>query len=229
MEQQDINTLIEELSLFNMELLANSRIKICNENPTHRYCVVTPNTYEKWISYLKSNRFELFEKGINRLDTWKALLNQPPFIYFKESSSYNRNMPDYNCNIPDNNIISQLIYIKEEDPNKYYFILAAFMIIFQVFGDGNHRTANYFYNKYTGTDISPKKLKAIDNIRRTERYDYYTIKSNPDIMKNVIINQLVEINNLTGGFKKRKPKRSNKTKRRKLNKNRNKNKNTKRR
>ena len=48
-------------------------------------------------------------------------------------------------------------------------------------------------------------------------------------MKNVIINQLVEINNLTGGFKKRKPKRSNKTKRRKLNKNRNKNKNTKRR
>jgi len=138
-------------------------------------------------------------------------------------------MPDYNCNIPDNNIISQLIYIKEEDPNKYYFILAAFMIIFQVFGDGNHRTANYFYNKYTGTDISPKKLKAIDNIRRTERYDYYTIKSNPDIMKNVIIKQLVEINNLTGGFKKRKPKRSNKTKRRKLNKNRNRNKNTKRR
>jgi hypothetical protein len=31
-----------------------------------------------------------------------------------------------------------------------YFVLSSLIILFQIYGDGNHRTASYFYNKYTG-------------------------------------------------------------------------------
>lgn len=188
-----IDSLIEELSLFNMQLLANTRQKICDENPRHSYCVVTPNTYNDWILYLKSNRMVLFDKGINRLDTWKALLNDIPYIYFIGNPSYKTNVPN------DYNVLKQLQKFKDTESDKYYFILAGLMIIMQVFGDGNHRSANYFYNKYTGQNISATQFEAIDKIRRTNKYDYFDLEMNPDIIRKNIIMDLYKISNLTGG------------------------------
>jgi len=38
--------------------------------------------------------------------------------------------------------------------NTRYFVLSALIILFQVYGDGNHRTASYLYNKYTGNTLN---------------------------------------------------------------------------
>jgi hypothetical protein len=35
-----------------------------------------------------------------------------------------------------------------------YFVLSALIVLFQVYGDGNHRTATYFYNKHTGGNLN---------------------------------------------------------------------------
>lgn len=212
MEEQDI---IEDLIKFNIPLLAKTRFKLCDENPRHSYCKpeISPasNTYDNWVSYLDKNRNLLFEKGKERLETLKALLKEPPFLYFIEN-------PDYNVNNPnDTNILKELQIIKETKLDKYYFILASLIIIFQVFSDGNHRTANEFYRIYTGNNISPKQFEEIKNIRYNNRYDYTDLESNPEIIKQ-IISELERIH-LTGGSKRKKSKRTKKTKRRKIIKN----------
>lgn len=38
----------------------------------------------------------------------------------------------------------------EVSSTQSYFVLAGFIIILQLYGDGNHRTAQYLYNKFTG-------------------------------------------------------------------------------
>lgn len=45
--------------------------------------------------------------------------------------------------------------------NIKYFVLSALIILFQVYGDGNHRTASYFYKKHTGCDLN---LELIDGL-----------------------------------------------------------------
>lgn len=214
MEQEDtIDNLIKELTLYNMKLLANTRKKICDEKPTH-ICVVHPNTYENWISYLNSNRNVLFEKGINRLNTWKSLLNERPFIYFIDNPSYKNDVPN------PYNILEELQKLKDTETDNYYFILAGLMIIFQVFGDGNHRTANHFYKIHTGQNISPKQFKAIDELRE-QNYDYSNLQYNPEIIKNKLIKELYKISNLTGGSKKTKRRKYRKKSRKNSKKNKN--------
>ena len=35
-----------------------------------------------------------------------------------------------------------------------YFVLSSLIILFQIYGDGNHRTASYLYNKHTGLTLN---------------------------------------------------------------------------
>lgn len=189
---------IDKIITYNIKLLSKIKVKFCNENPSHPSCVVVPNTYDKWVEYAKTHYEVVFEKGMERLETWKCLLNNQPFLYFKKNPTYSTTEPDYNNSIP------KLKSIKERDEDAYYFILAAFIIILQVFSDGNHRTATYFYNKFTGNVLSELKLKEIDKMRRNNPFDYYNLKQNPNVIRTEIIPKLLEINKLTnGGFKKK--------------------------
>lgn len=206
--------IINNLIAYNITILAQSKVSLCNKEPRHPKCVVSPNTYEDWLLYLKNNRDVVFEKGYNRLYSWRALLNDHPFLYFPDNSTYSKNSPN------DKNVITQLYNLKISDKYKYYFILAACIIIFQVFSDGNHRTAMYFYNKSTGNELTKTQLKAIDNIRRNFPFDYYNLNENPDIIRKDIIPKLLEISDLVGGFKKRKSRKYKNKKRIKLKKSR---------
>ena len=147
-----------------------------------------------------------FSKGYRRLKMWLDLAYKTPPVYIDEN---------------DKQELVKSLNIPYSEAKIY--ALAGLLVIFQVFGDGNHRTANYFYNKYTGQTISPKQFDAIDNMRREFDYDYDELRSNPKIMKNDIISKLLkvyEISNFTGGSKSKRRKYKKKTKRRTIRKNR---------
>ena len=60
------------------------------------------------------------------------------------------------------------------------FCLTALLITYQVFGDGNHRTAYHFYEKHTGYAISERLKQNINDFYRY--HDYTTIKVNSDLI-----------------------------------------------
>jgi len=70
--------------------------------------------------------------------------------------------------------------------NNRYFVLSALIILFQVYGDGNHRTASYLYNKYTGGTLN---LLLIDHLNIE-----FTILNTERI--NSLIEQLIIISDL---------------------------------
>jgi len=51
------------------------------------------------------------------------------------------------------NLLNSIRLISLSNKRKY-FVLSALIILFQVYGDGNHRTASYLYNKYTGGTLN---------------------------------------------------------------------------
>jgi len=51
-------------------------------------------------------------------------------------------------------IFNNNIQLRSIPHKNKYFVLSALIILFQVYGDGNHRTASYFYNKYTGGTLN---------------------------------------------------------------------------
>lgn len=197
---------INDLIIYNKQLLINNYYHLCKTNPSNNLCrKVTENTLDNWKSYLDKNQFS---KGRDRLETWLYLTEESPFIYIKNNSLYKFIPPE------DYQYLTQLKGMKEE---KLYFILAGLMIIFQVFGDGNHRTANYFYNKMVDKNITPKQFDKIDEI--LSNYDYGgNIQRDPLVITD-IISKLLDIQQQTGG-KKRKirtmrfKRRQNKTKKR---------------
>lgn len=67
-----------------------------------------------------------------------------------------------------------------------YFVLAALIILFQVYGDGNHRTASYLYNKYMGGTLNVSLI--------TDVSIEFSILNRRDI--NNLIDQLIIISEL---------------------------------
>ena len=92
-----------------------------------------------------------------------------------------------------------------------YFILAGLIVIFQVFGDANHRTAKHFYKETTGKSISLNQETKINNL--LSNYDYYGITNDPIIKMYEIVNELYRIaSSISGGKTKNKHKNKNKNK-----------------
>jgi prophage maintenance system killer protein len=157
-----------------------SRPMICN--------YVSENSYEAWnYFYTVDNNKNLFLKGYERLKTWIHLFNDKPSFYFNKEIYPITEEEKYLYSIT----IDRLIYFKKNKNLEYLFILSALIIIFQVFGDGNHRTAKYFM-KINGGLLTKKQEEMINNILRIN--DYYSISMNPIKKMNEIIVQLININ-----------------------------------
>ena len=67
-----------------------------------------------------------------------------------------------------------------------YFVLSALIIVFQVYGDGNHRTASYLYNKYTNDTLNLQLITPLV-------IDFHMLSLNS---VNNLINQLIIISEL---------------------------------
>lgn len=182
----DFNEIIE----YNKEMLIDYYYHLCKTNIDSNICrKVTENTLETWKTYIDKNQFL---KGMDRLETWRHLAEDKPFIYIKNNSMYKFIPPK---NYQYLNVLNNL---KKES---LYFVLASLIIIFQVFGDGNHRTAHYFYYKMTNKHFTPKQLSKIDEVLKF--FDYGgEFERNPEII-NEIIGKLVDIQEQTGGKKRK--------------------------
>lgn len=195
----DIFDIIEELINFNKDQQIKSRIELCESNPSIHVCtLVEENNYENWYNfYSEDNNKNLFSKGKDRLDSWTHLFQEEPTFFFSKEivpTPYTRGVIQ--------TLLNKLNNLRTTDIKTYFFVLAGLIVIFQVFGDANHRTAKYFYNKMTGEDISEEQEMKINDILRSN--DYYSIASNPIVKMTKIINQLINIITTVTGGKKRK-------------------------
>ncbi len=55
----------------------------------------------------------------------------------------------------------------EMTTNELWFVLSGTMIILQVYGDGNHRTASKLYDRFTGLSLP---LESIEQLRKRQGY-----------------------------------------------------------
>lgn len=79
----------------------------------------------------------------------------------------------------------------------YYFCLSGFIILFQVFSDGNHRTAEQYYWVKTKRKINTAQMCEINSLFNI--IDYYNFRVDESkIYKNMemILNYLVKIYNI---------------------------------
>jgi hypothetical protein len=130
--------------------------------------------FKEYIDYNASIRnisiysFEkLFSKGSDRLKSWILLYNHSVYWH------------------PVNN------KFKIHDPmfehmehSKKIFCLTVAMIAFQVFGDGNHRTAYYFYEKNVGFPLSDEIKIQIGHFHSLQEFSM--INLNSEFIKNVL-------------------------------------------
>jgi len=193
--------IIHDMVVFNKEEQIKTRIQLCEDNPSLMVCShVDKNTYEHWYNYYSQNEnANLFSKGINRLETWDKLFQNKPILYFSKEI-----IPaDSKENARLQNIIKILKRLKAVKPLYYFFIFAGLIIIFQVFGDANHRTAKFFYKKMTGNDMTPQQEMVI-NDELLRKYEYYSIENTtPIYTMNKIIKKLIEIISTVNGGKRK--------------------------
>lgn len=62
------------------------------------------------------------------------------------------------CRVYENPIYRQL------NTSESWFVLCGLIILFQVFGDGNHRTARFLYNKFTGQSFDFDRVHEITTL-----------------------------------------------------------------
>lgn len=193
----EINYIIEELISYNKQLQIEGSIKLCNENPSLHLCRnVSTNNYIEWeIFFTIDNNKNLFSKGINRLETWKHLFKDDSFLYFSkviipQTSDEEDLMREFT---------SKLKYLKENKIYSYYFIFASLIIIFQIFGDGNHRTAQHFMKIMRVPEINMRQMSEINNL--ISRNEYYYINKQPIKRIYELVNKIISILETSGGTK----------------------------
>ena len=212
----NINIIINNLTNYNKEMQINTMINYCNHHPSSHLCRnVSQNTYEKWNTFFSTdNNKNLFSKGRERLETLEHLMENIPDIYFTKNT------------VPKNieeeemltNITSKIISLRKHKPEVYFFVIAALIIIFQIFGDGNHRTAQYFLKSMNTSEISPSQMNKINSLIGENDYNY--IKENNTINQlKKLLNDILIIHELRGGktklkkrIKYKKREQKNKTK-----------------
>lgn len=129
-------------------------------------------------SFIKYGSQKQFEKGYRRLYDWFHL-KEYDIIYLSDNNKMD---------------IKFLKPLKHENKDAYYFCMSGLIILFQVFSDGNHRTAQEYYFKNTGKCIDYKKMEKINHLFST--FDYYGFRINEHKiyeMINMILDNLVKI------------------------------------
>lgn len=195
----NIDKIVNDLTKVNTEIQIDTYFNMCQEIPSHHFCsVVRDNKPDNWRDYFSKNENKnLFSKGKERLQTWIGLLQEPSVLYFDKT-------PEKTM------ILKRMEELKKEKIEHYYFVLAGLIIIFQVFGDGNHRTAKYFYNNITnGLSITKIQENKIDGLM--EQYGYNEISINPYVIDQ-IIDELKQIANMVNGGRQKKIKSNRKRK-----------------
>lgn len=109
---------------------------------------------------------EQFSKGYQRLKIWLDLAYKIPPIY-----------TDFYTNEKHTIRALDIPYSEAK-----IYALACLMVILQVFGDGNHRTANEYFKSYTGKSLTEEQLNMTG-------YDFSKIVSNRNPAS--IINEIV--------------------------------------
>lgn len=108
-----------------------------------------------------------FSKGLDRLKSWLLLYNHS--IYWHP---YTKKHEEYAADFAN---LSK---------NQKIFCLSVLMILFQVFGDGNHRTAYYFYEKKIGISLSDEIKIKINKFHSFNEFSM--IDLNSDFIKKIL-------------------------------------------
>lgn len=136
---------------------------------------------EKFQNDLLANgREKQFSKGFERLRTWLNLA-------YKEHSQLG--VDKYG----KPNVVKTLTNPLLDKSAKFY-ALAGLMVIFQVFGDGNHRTASKYFKQNAGRELRDEEKNLIEDFNRTYNWHGIIISQCPP----AIIDEIVE--NLTSKF-----------------------------
>ena len=184
-----INQLIE----FNKEQQIRSRMEFCSleANRDSRLCGLAggENTYDAWLEYYSADdNKNVFSKGMDRFETWRQLFLSSKLVLkgreYKIGSSHDHRVDDF---------LSEFKKIKSKNPDLFVFICAGMIVIFQVFGDGNHRTANYLYEKMRRKAIRSEQMEGINDLLRVN--DYHSITEQPGKM-DTIIRGLISVFNM---------------------------------
>ncbi len=173
------DTIINELVAYNKELQINTMMELCIRNKSSQLSEnIKNNAYEN---------LNVFSKGLERLNTWKQLLQDNSILYFSKiitpTTEEDKKLM--------HNINTKINYLKYNNKHLYCFLFASLIIIFQIFGDGNHRTAQYFMKIMGYPKINYIQMNEIDNI--LFKNDYFIINKYPIKKMNDIINNLIDV------------------------------------
>lgn len=87
-----------------------------------------------------------------------------------------------NCVISLNNGVkldfNDLKILKKKDYSKYVLFISVLIVLFQVFSDGNHRTAQMYYYKKTGDKLSDNIMKKINVLLSSFEYISFRMSLN---------------------------------------------------
>ena len=106
-----------------------------------------------------------FGKGYDRLKSWLNMAGLNPDYRYRDASYFWS---------PITNEMIPIKYLLDLNKSQQNFCLATLIIYFQVFGDGNHRAANYFFRLRSGRDLSVDEKNIINDIRAM--FDYQRIE-----------------------------------------------------
>jgi len=130
------NTWIKKLVDINTEIQSSTRATICSKNQDIWYYrnVKNPTDKNEWVRYFKTHKTELFSKGFDRYKLLLGFLSDKPKVILDTDDDIKSIIIDsfYRC-------------IDYPTELKKTFILSCLLVILQPFGDGNHRTAEFYF------------------------------------------------------------------------------------
>lgn len=163
---------------------------------------------------LLNGRQKQFSKGFDRLHAWLSLAYKYPSQFGVDK--YGKPFIVKSLSNPHLDKFAKL------------YALAGLIVIFQVFGDGNHRTSSEFFKRNTGRELTDEEKNLIENFNRN--YSWHGIANNsypPAVIDEIVeslTSKFIHMNRLRGGksTKKKIKSRKNKTKKIKSKKSKNK-------
>lgn len=112
-----------------------------------------------YVSYnlsIHNNPNTLFSKGTDRVKYWIHLaFDNPPMLWNGK------------------NYYTPIEMLNNIEYDEKIFTLTVLMILFQVFGDGNHRTAAKFFRDKVGRNLTPEENNLINEFHETNKYGSY--------------------------------------------------------
>lgn len=197
------DNILKDLIKFNLETNINFRAESCKNDDINsgRFKKIIGQSEtinddiqfwkDLWIQYYTNGSIseikdKIFSKGFNRFILLRLLLNAPPYLVLESGDAFHYpnldNDDNYNCQTSNNkSIIKNLDHFRQNDINKYYFIISVLIIKLQIFSDANHRTADKYYNLKTSKTLQNYN-QLIDNYIN---YDY-ALLDNPSTLDEVI-------------------------------------------